>query len=133
MSIPILLALGAVVGALNGALISYLRSAGDHHRLGTLFVLTGVGQQILLNPEQAQSNWTNHLGGKFGPVPGGLVTIVVPLLVWLVLRRTPFVEALFSVGDDDADGVLGRDERRRDPGRRLRAGRDVRRRSPGSR
>jgi ribose transport system permease protein len=100
VSIPILLVLGAVVGSLSGALISYLRLPAIITGLGALFVVTGIGQQILLNPEQAQSNWTNHLGGKFGPVPGGLVTIVVPLLVWLALKRTPFVKAMFSVGGD---------------------------------
>jgi ribose transport system permease protein len=99
-SIPILLALGAAVGALSGALISYLRLPAIITGLGALFIVTGVGQQILLTPEQAQSNWTEHLGGKFGPVPGGLVTIVVPLLVWFALKRTPFVKAMFSVGGD---------------------------------
>ncbi|MFZ0384149.1 MAG: ABC transporter permease [Solirubrobacteraceae bacterium] len=99
-SIPILLALGAFVGALSGALISYLRLPAIIVGLGALFIVTGVGQQILLTPEQAGSNWTDHLGGKFGPVPGGLVTIVVPLLVWLALKRTPFVKAMFSIGGD---------------------------------
>jgi ribose transport system permease protein len=100
VSIPILLALGAFVGALSGALISYLRLPAIITGLGALFIVTGVGQQILLTPEQAGSNWTNHLGGKFGPIPGGLVTIVVPLLVWFALKRTPFVKAMFSVGGD---------------------------------
>jgi ribose transport system permease protein len=99
-SIPILLGLGAAIGALSGAVISYLRLPAIITGLAALFIVTGVGQQILLNPEQAQSNWTNHLGGKFGPVPGGLVTIVIPLLVWLALKRTPFVKAMFSVGGD---------------------------------
>jgi ribose transport system permease protein len=55
-----------------------------------------------VDPEQAPANWIDHLGAKIGPVPGGLVTMVVPLLIWLALRRTPFVRAMFSVGGDAA-------------------------------
>jgi ribose transport system permease protein len=99
-SIPILLALGAAIGALSGALISYARLPAIIVGLCALFVLTGVAQEILLIPEQAPANWTSHLGGKVGPVPGGLITIVVPLLVWFALRRTPFMRAMYSVGGD---------------------------------
>lgn len=99
-AIPIVLALGAVTGALSGAAISYLRLPAIITGLGALFIITGVGQQILLNPEQAPANWTTHLGGKVGPVPGGLITMAVPLIVWFLLRRTPFVRAMFSVGGD---------------------------------
>jgi ribose transport system permease protein len=99
-SIPILLAFGAAVGALSGALISYVRLPAIIVGLCALFVLTGVAQEILLIPEQAPANWTNHLGGKVGPIPGGLLTMAVPLLIWLALRRTPFVRAMYSVGGD---------------------------------
>jgi ribose transport system permease protein len=99
-AIPIVLALGALSGAISGALISYLRVPAIITGLCALFVVTGIGQQILLNPEQAPPNWTAHLGGKIGPVPGGLVTIVIPLVVWFILRRTPFVRAMVSVGGD---------------------------------
>lgn len=99
-AIPILLVLGAAVGALSGALIAYLRLPAIITGLCALFVVTGVAQQILLNPEQAPSSWTEHLGGKVGPVPGGLISMLVPLIVWFALKRTPFVRAMFSVGGD---------------------------------
>jgi ribose transport system permease protein len=101
-SIPILLAFGAAVGALSGALISYVRLPAIIVGLCALFVLTGVAQEILLIPEQAPANWTHHLGGKVGPIPGALLTMAVPLLIWLALRRTPFVRAMYSVGGDAA-------------------------------
>jgi ribose transport system permease protein len=99
-SVPILLALGAAIGAASGALISYVRLPAIIVGLCALFVLTGVAQEILLMPKQSPGNWTDHLGGKVGPIPGGLITMAVPLLVWLGLRRTPFVRAMFSVGGD---------------------------------
>jgi ribose transport system permease protein len=99
-AIPILLGLGALSGAISGALIAYLRVPAIITGLCALFVVTGIGQQILLNPQQAPANWTDHLGGKVGPIPGGLITIVIPLVIWLVLRRTPFVRAVMSVGGD---------------------------------
>ena len=99
-AIPILLVLGALCGALSGALISYLRVPAIITGLCALFVVTGIGEQILVNPEQAPYSWVQHLGGKIGPVPGGLVTILVPLVVWLLLKRTPFVRAMVSIGGD---------------------------------
>jgi ribose transport system permease protein len=98
LSIPILLAIGALVGTISGALIAYVRVPAIITALCALFIVTGVTQQILLNPEQAPPNWTDHLAGKIGPIPGGLVTILVPLAVWFVLRRTPLVRAIMSVG-----------------------------------
>jgi ribose transport system permease protein len=100
LAIPILLLLGALIGAISGALLSYVRVPAVITGLGALFVVTGIAQEILVDPEQAPANWTDHLGGKIGPVPGGLVTMLVPLLIWLALRRTPFVRAMFSVGGD---------------------------------
>jgi ribose transport system permease protein len=99
-SIPILLALGAAIGGLSGAVISLLRLPAIITGLCALFVISGVAQEILLNPAQAPANWTSHLGGKVGPIPGGLITMAVPLIVWFLLRRTAFVRAMFSVGGD---------------------------------
>jgi ribose transport system permease protein len=99
-SIPILLAMGALCGAISGGLISYLRVPAVITGLCALFVVTGIGQAILLNAKQATPNWTDHLGGKVGPVPGGLIAIAVPLILWFGLRRTPFVRTLLAVGGD---------------------------------
>ena len=99
-SIPMLLALGAVCGAVSGMLIAYLRVPAIITGLCALFVITGLGQAILPNPQQAAANWTAHLGAKIGPVPGGLIAIAVPLLIWFGLRRTAFVRTLYAVGGD---------------------------------
>jgi ribose transport system permease protein len=100
VSVPILLAMGAGVGAISGALIAHVRLPAIIVGLCGLFVLTGIAQEVLLVPEQSPGHWTEHLGAKVGPIPGALITMAVPLLAWLVLRRTPFVRAMFSVGGD---------------------------------
>ena len=101
VAIPILLLFGAVVGAGSGVLISYFRLPAVVTGLAALFIVTGLGQQILASPKQGSTNWTDHLGGKIGPVPGGLVAIAVPLVVWLLLRRTPVIKAMLSVGGNE--------------------------------
>ena len=102
VSIPILLALGAGIGALSGAAVSYLRLPAVITGLCALFVVSGVSLKILDLPKQAPANWTDNLGDSVGPVPGGLIIMAVPLLVWLLLRRTPYMRALYAVGGDAA-------------------------------
>jgi ribose transport system permease protein len=101
-AVPILLAIGAAIGAINGFMIARLRIPPVIATLGTYFVLSGLDLRLVPNPVTAGPNWTNHLAGSIGPVPGALLTIGVPLLVWFALRRSPYVDSLLSVGDHDA-------------------------------
>jgi ribose transport system permease protein len=98
VSIPLLLVIGALTGAVSGALIAWVRVPAIITALCALFIITGITQQVMLDPRQAPANWTDHLAGKIGPVPGGVVAILVPLVVWVLLRRTPLVRAIMSVG-----------------------------------
>jgi ribose transport system permease protein len=100
VAVSILLVFGAAIGALSGVAVSYLRIPAIITGLCALFIVTGVGQQILLNAQQAPANWTDKLAGTIGPVPGALIAMAVPLLIWFLLRRTPIVKAIFSVGGD---------------------------------
>jgi ribose transport system permease protein len=102
LAVPILLLIGAGVGTINGLMVTRLRIPPVIATLGTYFVLTGVDLELVPNPVSANPNWTNHLAGSIAHVPGALITIGVPLLFWLWLRRTSFVESLLSVGDHDA-------------------------------
>lgn len=101
-AIPILLAIGAAIGAINGVMIARLRYPPVIATLGTFFVLSGIDLDLVPDPVTASNNWTNSLAGSVGPVPGALLTVGVPLLLWLGLRRTAFVESLLAVGDHDA-------------------------------
>jgi ribose transport system permease protein len=70
--------------------------------LATYFVLSGADLDLVPNPVTAGPNWTDNLAGSIGPVPGAIVSVGALILLWLWLRRTPFVEMLLSVGDHDA-------------------------------
>jgi ribose transport system permease protein len=101
LSIPIILALGAAVGAINGALVSVLRFPPVIATLCSLFVLLGAAQDLAPTPHEAQANWTNSLSDSIGPIPWALVILVVPVLLWVILGRTSFRRTLYCVGDDD--------------------------------
>jgi ribose transport system permease protein len=102
LAVPILLALGALVGAINGALVARLRFPPVIATLGMFFVIGGLDLRLVPNPVTASPNWTNHLAGSIGPFPGALLTMGFPLLLWVLLRRTPYVQSLLAVGDHDA-------------------------------
>lgn len=102
IAVPLLLAIGAAVGAGNGILIARLRYPPVIATLGSFFVLSGLDLFLVPDPVTAPRNWTNSLAQSVGPVPGALITVGIPLLCWLLLRRTAFVESLLAVGDHDA-------------------------------
>lgn len=101
LSIPIILALGAAVGAVNGALVALLRFPPVIATLCSLFVLLGIAQNLAPTPHEAAANWTDSLSGSIGPIPWALVMLAVPVLLWVILGRTPFLRTLYCVGDDD--------------------------------
>ena len=101
-AVPILLAIGAAVGAVNGVMVTKLRIPPVIATLGTYFVLSGSDLLLVPNPVTAPPNWTSNVAGSIGPFPGAILMVGLPLLLWLWLRRTPFVEALLAVGDHDA-------------------------------
>jgi ribose transport system permease protein len=102
LAVPILLALGAGVGALNGVLITRLRFPPVIATLGMFFVISGLNLELVPNPVTTSTHWTADLAGSVGPIAGAVLTVGAPLLLWFVLRRTAFVDSLLAVGDHDA-------------------------------
>ncbi len=102
LAVPILLIIGALIGAINGVMVTRLRIPPVIATLGTYFVLSGADLALVPNPVTTNPNWTDNLAGSVGPVPGAIITVGALILLWLWLRRTPFVEMLLSVGDHDA-------------------------------
>ena len=105
-SVPIILLLGAVIGAFNGLVIIVLRVPPVVATLAVFFVLIGVDLRMLRNPNVGgylgSSNWVHHLAGQIGPIPGGLFTLGFPILVWAALALIPYRRTLYAVGSNDA-------------------------------
>jgi ribose transport system permease protein len=101
VSVPILLAIGAGVGAVNGIFVAVLRYQPVVTTLCVNFVLSGLCVKLLAQPKSAGVNWTAHLADSAGPIPGALFTIGAPVLGWLALRRTAYVTTLYAVGGND--------------------------------
>jgi ribose transport system permease protein len=102
ISIPILLLMGLFVGAFNGATIVVLRVQPVVVTLAMYFVLIGADAIIAPAAVSFHPNWIVHLAGSVGPIPGGLITIGVPLVVWFLLGRVPYRRLLYAVGSNDA-------------------------------
>src|SRR5215471_19715362 len=101
-SVVVLLAIGAAVGFVNGMLVAVLRYQPVVATLCGFFILAGLAEKIAPNPLPLPANWTTHLAGKVGPIPGGLIMIACPLVIWWLLGRTSYLRALYAVGGDDA-------------------------------
>lgn len=102
ISIPILLVIGAGVGAINGALVVFGRLQPVIVTLATFFVLTGFALRVSPDPVGLQTgNWTHALADKIGVLPGGLVTMALVAMVWFGLGRTRYVRTLYDVGGGD--------------------------------
>jgi ribose transport system permease protein len=102
LAIPIVLALSTAVGLANGFLVGVLRYQPVIATLGVLLVLLGVNLKIAPTPATAFVPWVAALRGDLGPVPWGLILILLPLLAWTALRLTPFQRTLYFVGGNPA-------------------------------
>lgn len=102
IAVPLLLLMGAFVGAGNGVLIARLRFPPVIATLGTFFMLSGLDLALVPNPVTAPPSWIDSLAGTIDGVPGAVLTILVPLGAWWLLRRTPLVGKILSVGDNAA-------------------------------
>jgi ribose transport system permease protein len=101
LDFPLLLALGAGVGALNGVLVGVLRFQSIIATLCMFFILSGLDLQLGSSPDVTHHNWTSSLAGSVGPIPGALLLLAIPAAVWLALCATPFLRNLYAAGGND--------------------------------
>jgi ribose transport system permease protein len=104
VGIPLLMLIGAFIGAINGFLVAVLRYQSVIATLCTFFVLAGVVAKISPTPKTpAAGNWTVNLADEvLGFLPGALLLMAIPLVIWFVLSRTAFHRNLYAVGGNDA-------------------------------
>ena len=99
----IAIGIGAAIGAINGALVSYLRLPSIIVTLATMFVLQGATLLILKYPGGSVSgDFANLLVGDVVPdvFPVPILIMALGVLAWLYLKRLRFGAALYAIGSD---------------------------------
>jgi ABC-type sugar transport system ATPase subunit/ribose/xylose/arabinose/galactoside ABC-type transport system permease subunit len=99
--IPVAVAVGAVIGLINGVLVNYGRYQAVVATLCMNFILSGFALGYAPAPVSGSTGWLTALGNTVGGVPGGLILLAVPLLAWWGLSRTPFTRTLLAVGGSE--------------------------------
>jgi ribose transport system permease protein len=100
-AVPLLIAVGVAIGAVNGWLVAVVRLQPIVATLGTYLVLAGLNLWLLPSPLGPVPPWFVALSRSIGGVPGPLIFVLGPVLVWCLLIRTPFLKTLLAVGGDD--------------------------------
>jgi ribose transport system permease protein len=104
----IAVAVGGLVGAINGTLIAYLNLQSIALTLSSMIVCSGAALLVLDAPGGSVSDFivydlTDQVGGL---IPVALAIAVVVYLVWLLLRRTNWGIGLYAIGADETAAVL---------------------------
>lgn len=102
IAIPILLAAGAVLGTLNGLLAVVLRLPPIVASLASMFILTGINLRMAPTPVILFDGWVLGLARQVWFIPGALLTVGLPLILWSVFVRSAFGRNLYAVGGNDA-------------------------------
>jgi len=101
LAIPIVFLLGTAIGAVNGLVVTRLRYPPFISTLCTFLVLYGVGLKLAPRTVTVPHGWTHQLGASIGPVPGPLLLVLGPPLLWIVLGRTRYLQTLLALGAND--------------------------------
>ncbi|GAA2574795.1 ABC transporter permease [Winogradskya consettensis] len=104
--IPLVIVIGAVLGAINGFLVNALGLPSLAVTIGTLALYRGLAFVVLGDGAVADfpfdyTGWvTGTIGG--GSVPNVLIPIVALAIVFgIVLHATPFGRSLYAIGAND--------------------------------
>ncbi|MDX8477406.1 ABC transporter permease [Mesorhizobium sp. VK24D] len=111
--VPFVLAMGLVLGALNGILIVVTRVPDIVVTLATLFVLQGAALLVLDAPGGAAAEWLKASVVGTMPIPGlpdwadawvpkALVLLLVCLfIIWIPLRSSRLGLSIYAIGSDE--------------------------------
>ena len=97
------IALGAGVGAINGAFVAFLRLQPIVVTLAMMFVVEGSTLLVMDKPGGAvPAGFSSLLTGNAIPglLPAPLLVVVTALVAWGLIRRTRFGTALYCIGSD---------------------------------
>ncbi len=100
-AVVVLMLIGAVIGGLNGVLVAIVRVQPIVATLGTYLILSGINLWLLPIPIGPAPDWLLALSRSVAGIPGSVVLLLIPAIIWLILLYTPFVRTLLAVGGDD--------------------------------
>jgi ribose transport system permease protein len=103
------LGVGALAGALNGALVASGRLAPIIVTLATSSIFHGVALYVLPRPGGNVPEWyTNLLTGRaFDIVPAALILLILIIVfVWVPLKRSPLGQAIYAVGSSESSARM---------------------------
>lgn len=115
-AIIIVLAIGALIGALNGCLIAYVKLAALVVTIGMGSLLNG-GEFAVAKSESISGfspGFVSFCQGNIGPVPTlAVIAVVAAAVIWLMLERTALGREMRAVGSNpEAARFAGVDVRR---------------------
>lgn len=111
--VPFVLAMGFVLGAVNGILIVVTRVPDIVVTLATLFILQGAALLVLEAPGGGVAEWLKNLIVGTVPIPGipaavdawipkALVLLIVLLcVVWIPLKRSRLGLSIYAIGSSE--------------------------------
>ena len=101
------IALGAGLGAVNGAIVTVFRVPSFIVTLGMLSVMVGASLVVtggfpITVPSDVESSFFAAANGTVGPVPAQVLWLLgVCLLGWFVLKMTPFGSRIYATGGNE--------------------------------
>lgn len=114
LGLMIVVALGLFVGAVNGALVAYVRLQSIASTLATMIVCSGIALLVLNAPGGSVPGFiTNDLTGMVAGVPVAVLIGVVIAVIWVLLRHTDWGVGLYATGADDTAAILAGIQTRR--------------------
>ncbi|NHA68246.1 ABC transporter permease [Phycicoccus flavus] len=104
-TVPVVVAIvliGALMGGINGSLVSIAGLPPFIVTLGMLYLVSGVALTVSPTPDgRVTSALTGFATSTFGPVPAPfLVLLASVVVIWALLTRTAWGRHVFAVGGD---------------------------------
>lgn len=103
VGIPLILLLGLAFGALNGAVIAYVRLQPIVVTLGGYLLLAGLSLVVLTQPKSGAPVWTATLAESLlgGYLPLSATLLVAALVIWWLAKKLGFVGLIIAIGSDE--------------------------------
>ena len=103
LAILVVFAIGALIGLVNGLIITKLHVNSFITTLGTSLIIKGIINATFSNYTGSVPKSFQYFGYEtFGPIPVSIIVLLIVVLAgWFLLSRTKFGAHLYGVGGND--------------------------------